>query len=307
MLNGVPFDRTLPVGDIAPNAGYLPRTWAKLEIDRLLAEDAGKNRQTITDLSKAMYVMTPFTSLLVLENEAMYKEFNVDRGRKDHWAMYPCPEKIPTVYIPDANQPAHWNAVQFATRKPHENVVRQTIVMRGGPEYLKWPIAINGRAARPDIRWMGQFNINGTGSVEWALRDYQILFDPPSPQRVFNTLDSEKMLEARMRKQAANHFGVNPLYKPLPTGGTAGITFTSVNTQLAPVPVPFQNSDGAFLPMRPDDGVFVIGALTQNGLQDEKLDKEREVSALSELRGRFAGRKGNRAINHQASVQPWMT
>src|SRR5262249_51447157 len=83
-----------------PGAAYLPRTWARLEIDRLLAEGAEKNKGTIIALSKAMYVMTPFTSLLVLENEAMYAQYKVDRGRKAHWAMYPCPAKIPVVYEP---------------------------------------------------------------------------------------------------------------------------------------------------------------------------------------------------------------
>ncbi len=90
------------------NAGYLPRTWAKLEIDRLLA--AGRSRpknkeQIIPTLSKAMYVMSPFTSLLVLENEDMEKQYKVDGGRKDHWAMYPCPETIPVVFEPDPTQP----------------------------------------------------------------------------------------------------------------------------------------------------------------------------------------------------------
>src|SRR5262249_41077633 len=69
------------VRDVAEGAGYLPRTWAKLEIERLLAEDAVKHKESIVALSKAMYVMTPFTSLLVLENEAMYQQFKVDRGR----------------------------------------------------------------------------------------------------------------------------------------------------------------------------------------------------------------------------------
>ncbi len=78
-------------------AGHLPRSWAKLEIDRLLAEDAAKHKETIVALSKAMYVMTPFTSLLVLENDDMYKQFKVDRGRKDHWAIYPAPQKIKVV------------------------------------------------------------------------------------------------------------------------------------------------------------------------------------------------------------------
>ena len=101
----------------ANGAAYLPRTWAKLEIDRLLAEDAQKNKERIVALSKAMYVMTPFTSLLVLENEAMYKQFKVDRGRKDHWAMYPCPAKIPVVYEVPHKIPSKIPHVQGASTR----------------------------------------------------------------------------------------------------------------------------------------------------------------------------------------------
>ena len=116
LLNGQPFREVLPVKlpPLSPATGergrgegadYLPRTWAKLEIDRLLAEDAVKNKDKIVALSKSMYVMTPFTSLLVLENEDMYVQYKVDRGRKDHWAMYPCEPKIPVVYEPLPWQP----------------------------------------------------------------------------------------------------------------------------------------------------------------------------------------------------------
>src|SRR5262245_60686845 len=93
-LNGKPFIRELAVKDIVPNAGYLPRAWAKVQIDRLLAEDAEKNKKRITELSMASYVMSPCTSLLVLETEADYQRFNVDRGRKDHWAMYDVPARL---------------------------------------------------------------------------------------------------------------------------------------------------------------------------------------------------------------------
>jgi ferric-dicitrate binding protein FerR (iron transport regulator)/tetratricopeptide (TPR) repeat protein len=138
ILDGQAFERVVPVSDVADHAGYLPRTWAKLEIDRLLAEDSNANRKAVTELSKAMYVMTPFTSLLVLESEQMYKDFKVDRGRKDHWAMYPCPEKIPVVYIPDPNQPAGTRP-DLKGQKPHENAVLQTIIVRTSPQFLTWP------------------------------------------------------------------------------------------------------------------------------------------------------------------------
>ncbi|MEZ6062212.1 MAG: hypothetical protein R3C19_17875 [Planctomycetaceae bacterium] len=100
LLNGRPWQQTLVVEGVEEQADYLPRTWAKLEIDRLVSEGAAENQAAIIELSKAMYVMSPFTSLLVLENEEMYTQYNIDRGRKDHWAMYPCPEEIQVVHEP---------------------------------------------------------------------------------------------------------------------------------------------------------------------------------------------------------------
>src|SRR5262245_8648589 len=137
-LDGQAYDRVVPVENVGAGAGYLPRKWAKLEIDRRLAEYSQVNQKAITELSKAMYVMTPFTSLLVLESEQMYRDFKVDRGRKDHWAMYPCPPKIPVVYIPDPNQPAGTRP-DLQGEKPHANVVLQTVLVRNAPRFLTWP------------------------------------------------------------------------------------------------------------------------------------------------------------------------
>src|SRR5205085_8779337 len=99
-LDGKPYRRELKIADLGREAGYLPRTWGRLEIDRLVAEDAKKNKTAIVELSQSLYVMSPFTSLLVLETEEMYKRFKVDRGRKDHWAMYDSPEKIEVHHEP---------------------------------------------------------------------------------------------------------------------------------------------------------------------------------------------------------------
>jgi ferric-dicitrate binding protein FerR (iron transport regulator)/tetratricopeptide (TPR) repeat protein len=141
-LDGAPFERVLTVRDVTGGAGYIPRTWAKLEIDRLLAEDSAKYREQVVELSKAMYVMTPFTSLLVLENEQMYRENRVDRGRKDHWATYPCPDTIKVVYEPDENSPRDPN--QPGDQKPTEQQVLQTIQVRIAPRCLHWPNAAGG-------------------------------------------------------------------------------------------------------------------------------------------------------------------
>ena len=99
-LNGKAWSQTIDVKDVAGKANYLPRSWARLEIDRLIADGAARHKADIVALSKAMYVMSPFTSLLVLENEAMYAKHNIDRGRKDHWALYPAPDTIKVVHEP---------------------------------------------------------------------------------------------------------------------------------------------------------------------------------------------------------------
>ena len=99
-IGGAPWLRDLKLDAAPAVAGWLPRAWAKLELDRLAAAGDEKHRAEIVALSKSSYVMSPFTSLLVLENDAMYEQYKIDRGRKDHWAMYPCPETILVVKEP---------------------------------------------------------------------------------------------------------------------------------------------------------------------------------------------------------------
>jgi ferric-dicitrate binding protein FerR (iron transport regulator) len=136
LLDGRPYKQTVNVENVAKDAAYIPRTWAKLEIDRLLADDVVRHKNEIVELSKAMYVMSPFTSLLVLENEEMYKEYKVDRGRKDHWAMYRCPETIPVVYEPDPTMPTDVRNAPKGT-KPAARDVLQTVCVRRPPRWLE--------------------------------------------------------------------------------------------------------------------------------------------------------------------------
>jgi ferric-dicitrate binding protein FerR (iron transport regulator)/tetratricopeptide (TPR) repeat protein len=225
-LNGESFEKTIPVQNVAPNAGYLPRTWAKLEIDRLLAQDALKHRQRITELSKAMYVMTPFTSLLVLENEAMYREHNIDRGRKDHWAMYACPNKVPVVYIPDPNKPLDRNAPELTEQKPHANQVMQTILTRQPMRYLNWgernserdefglgqPVTFNRGLANADLGVVTTF-----GAVPASeLNGRMVRIEGASPEvieevtRLLET-DGDKFLAARSHSLAQSTFGYHPM------------------------------------------------------------------------------------------------
>jgi Tfp pilus assembly protein PilF len=123
-LDGKEVSNEVDVGEVRDGAGCLPRTWAKLEIERLLLEDPARHKEAIVALSKAMYVMTPFTSLLVLETEDMYTQFKVDRGRKDHWAMYPAPATIKVVHEPLAGSASDARK----GGKPSAEAVRKTVV-----------------------------------------------------------------------------------------------------------------------------------------------------------------------------------
>ena len=161
-LAGQPFAQRLPVGNVSRGAGYLPRTWAKLEIDRMVAEDAVAHHDEIVKLSMAMYVMSPFTSLLVLENEQMYQEFHVDRGRQDHWALYPCPDKIDVVHEPLSGSPEPAKELPADAKPPKPAVAEtlKTILVRlpPGPD---WRSSSSDRSRRRSVSvwelWQPQY------------------------------------------------------------------------------------------------------------------------------------------------------
>ena len=66
---------------------HLPRTWARFEIDDLTANKGHAARAEIIDLSRQYTVLSRYTALLVLENNAMFREFNVVRqaGKTTGW------------------------------------------------------------------------------------------------------------------------------------------------------------------------------------------------------------------------------
>lgn len=176
-------------------AGYLPRTWARLEIDRLLAEDARKHKDEIVALSKASYVMSPFTSLLVLENEAMYKEFKVEQGRKDHWAAFAAPNKIPVVYEPDPTQLGD-QANAPRDRKPNRAALLNTIYVHVPAKFLR-----------------GDGEGQNNQSLVVALEAYRGAFAEPQPDdrvRVYNDVDGGDQRESLVygTRLAAEEYGI---------------------------------------------------------------------------------------------------
>ncbi|MFO7564648.1 MAG: VIT domain-containing protein [Enhygromyxa sp.] len=66
---------------------HLPRTWAQQEIAHLTQTEGAAASERIVALSREYNVLSRFTALLVLENDRMYREFNVARkaADKDAW------------------------------------------------------------------------------------------------------------------------------------------------------------------------------------------------------------------------------
>ncbi len=83
------FKVKLAADRVDPSArhSHLPRTWAAEEIEALTTSKGNAASKTIIGLSKRYTVLSRYTALLVLENDAMFREFNVVRndGQTDEW------------------------------------------------------------------------------------------------------------------------------------------------------------------------------------------------------------------------------
>ena len=86
---GQPYEQRYPlklaVSSAAGN-GFVPRLWASLAIEQLERAGEGDDRARIVALSQGYGVMSKETSLLVLESQAMFDAFGIDRGQpKAKW------------------------------------------------------------------------------------------------------------------------------------------------------------------------------------------------------------------------------
>ncbi len=122
-VDGEPWEQRVELGSAGGlDGGYLPRLWAQRHVAaRLLAKHAPiavpacdatrqctteaqlreqrneKIRQEVVTLGKQYFLLSRHTSLLVLENDAMYTQYGVTKGAGDTWAPYALPPKLPVV------------------------------------------------------------------------------------------------------------------------------------------------------------------------------------------------------------------
>ncbi|MFO0551293.1 MAG: VIT domain-containing protein [Polyangiaceae bacterium] len=100
-IDGVAWEKTYPLSSAEDGARYLPRLFAERRVQALLREDPLDSGRTdsphakeITDLATTNFLVTPFTSLLVLENDEMYKQFGVEKRDPTGWAVYDAPKTV---------------------------------------------------------------------------------------------------------------------------------------------------------------------------------------------------------------------
>lgn len=145
------------------DAGYIPRLWATRHINELLKSDQDRVEE-ITKLSKQYYVVTPYTSLIVLENDKMYKEFGVEKGRKDHWELYPAPAQIEVIkgnrrdpgQSPDNTVTERKSEIELEMQAEieAERVLRRQLV-QAIQNRLQYPIAKSHLGVGSDEIWLG--------------------------------------------------------------------------------------------------------------------------------------------------------
>ncbi len=102
----------------APGNGFVPRLWASLAIDQIERQGKGEDRAKVVAMSQGFGVMSRQTSLLVLESQAMFDAFGVDRSQPA--AMWTGEEEIDEVStggllaVPADNAPAGKSASRSA-------------------------------------------------------------------------------------------------------------------------------------------------------------------------------------------------
>ncbi|HEY0191567.1 MAG TPA: VIT domain-containing protein, partial [Kofleriaceae bacterium] len=127
-LAGQPWHKRIELGSVrSADAGYLPRLWAQRHIAaRLLAKHepvaapacdpkarracpseadarAARDeqiRREVIALGKQYFLLSRHTSLLVLEDDAMYARYGVAKGSGETWAPYAMPARIPVSTAP---------------------------------------------------------------------------------------------------------------------------------------------------------------------------------------------------------------
>jgi hypothetical protein len=134
---------------------YLPNLWARRHVETLIRDGADSHKDEIVLLGKRFFIATPFTSLIVLENEAMYQQYKVVPAPRDGWAFYETPKTIPVV--------TEWDVptiMPFVDEDDVVNTIARRVYYPSRGYFINGPFA-QLAATTPDI------NGNVVGNTVW--------------------------------------------------------------------------------------------------------------------------------------------
>ncbi|HEU0034386.1 MAG TPA: VIT domain-containing protein [Kofleriaceae bacterium] len=117
----VPCAATVPVRTRSPSTTTAPA--CKTEVEQRQERDEAI-RKEVVELGKKFFLLSRHTSLLVLEDDAMYKKYGVEKGRGDTWAPYVLPAKL-AVATPSPTKPADIADDALLVRRPLQVFTQQ--------------------------------------------------------------------------------------------------------------------------------------------------------------------------------------
>ena len=191
-IDGAPWQHRISLPASPSDGGYLPRTWAQRHIAaRMLAKheavamppcpavSVGKAaavcpteaearerrdeaiRHEVVGLGKKYFLLSRHTSLLVLENDAMYAQYGVTKGAGDTWAPYALPPTIPIVTSVPVTRPSDVAEDAELVRQPLE-------IYYGGGFDGELGGALGGGLAIDGVHLGGDITIGHGAGIGWG-------------------------------------------------------------------------------------------------------------------------------------------
>ena len=135
-LDGKPWSKEIELPpSINDKAAYLPRLWARHQIASWIREGAQSHQAAITQLGMKHFLITPYTSLLVVENAKMVQQYKLKQAHEERWAPYQSPTKIPVVYDPLGYSLPSFQLGDLLLRQPI-SVLNQQVYQNPTPDLL---------------------------------------------------------------------------------------------------------------------------------------------------------------------------